>query len=54
MTNPNYTKAEMQENKKINQKIERERDNFFFFFFLRENYAKNRKKNNKFIVKECE
>ena len=38
MTNPNYTKAKMQENKKINQKIlrerERERERERTFFFL--------------------
>ena len=38
-------KAEMQE-KKINQKRERERETFF----VRENYAKNGRKNDKFIV----
>ena len=40
-------KAEMQE-KKINQKRERERERETFF--VRENYAKNGRKNDKFIV----
>ena len=40
----------MQEKQKINQKIVRERNNLF----VTENYAKNGRENNKFIVKECE
>ena len=33
---------------------EGERNNFFFFFFVRENYTKNGRENNEFIVKWCE
>ena len=40
----------MQKNKKINQKIVRE----IHLFFVRENYTKNRRENNEFIVKWCE
>ena len=44
----------MQENKKINQKLERERERERErnnLFFVRENYIKNRRENEKFIVK---
>ena len=41
----------MQENKKINQNIEREREITFFFFLVRENYTNNGRENDKFIVK---
>ena len=42
--------------KKNNQKIEREREryNLFFFFFVKENYIKNGRENDEFIVKWCE
>ena len=45
-------KQRCKKNKKIHQKIERERerDNLF----MRENYVKNGRKDNKFIVKKCE
>ena len=44
----------MQE-KKIHQKIEREREREITFFFLvRENYAYNGKDSDKFIVREYE
>ena len=45
----------MQGKKKINPNIEREKDREReITFFVRENYAKNGRKNGKFIVKGCE
>ena len=41
----------MQE-KKIHQKIEREREREHFF--VRENYAQNGRDGDKFIIRECE
>ena len=44
----------MQENKKNqprNWEREREREREIHLFFVRENYAKNRRENNEFIVK---
>ena len=45
----------MQE-KKIHQKIqrERERERGNLFFLVRENYAQNKRDNDKFIVRGCE
>ena len=40
--------------KKIHQKIQREREREGTFFFVRENYAQNERDSKKFIVKECE
>ena len=44
----------MQEKKYSKKYWERERERERYNFFVKENYAKNRKENDKFIVRWCE
>ena len=45
---------EKQKNPPKNLEREREREREMTFFFVRENYAQNRRDNDKFIVRGCE